>query len=851
MAVKESKDGSGVLAVASRDVVVLHDTKRGKEQSWGLNAPQEEVRHLEYSNDGTSLFLSTASDGLIQQYSTARSRLLEPVQKHSSAPVALAISPTEQLMVSASGTPPVVYLKSLEDNLTGALIQPGASTAPVCAAAFHPQRPNIFMLAFRDATVAAYDSTKVSADAGRYTIQVANKNGEISYLPNLHRKVTTGDLSLNTVDAAAPVTGVAFLPGHKLRAVTAGRDGRCRIVDFAKGGAILRTWNCKAPCTSISVLTAQRFIAVGLMSGVVQIYNAVGMLLVQEKVTSLEEKVISVEWVNGPSPQPLDGAGIGQFDEEASVLAIDSKHGTRSSTMPLRQDPEESRRKDKRKDNTGLGLPSDLRSRRTEMETRQRTRQLTFHPDELIGTGPSQISMPKRPAPVQPTSRPRSYSFSLGSDVADVVEPTTTYKRVSSAHRDRPRLSHHTFKQRSVSSMTKPEPLRLVLSPPASSDGNELEIFDDLPTSDTKESKFIKQPVGRGPPKQSTLPRTQLPPQASSAEDDLILDSAATSDEYLGKRPSWKPSRPRTTNGSRGRHITFKPSAMSLGDATVVSSERAPSVRVTRNARNLPRLRGDAPVMDGYRYRDQAGNMQTSYRGLPSPAELSHVKDDVWLTEGEDDEADKERQQRSTQFKVKATKARPGRDIPENRDGKDQSAFCSSSNVHPAHREDEKGATALPLLAAHSQGVRELFPRSSSLSPFKTKRHSKQAKRRPAMHGGDGTRQRAMLGGDGTVAKPSRPMPVTKSPWIRARAQRSTNVRKNEFVTVLGVQDGAMDMPPSLVRSQSFGCLTCPETKARVSALEKEVETLKRELSILKGGPAKSGAGLLRWTRVV
>lgn len=40
-------------------------------------------------------------------------------------------------------------------------------------------------------------------------------------------------------------------------------------------------------------------------------------------------------------------------------------------------------------------------------------------------------------------------------------------------------------------------------------DGNELEIFDDLPTSVTTESKFMKQPVGRGPPKQSTLRATQ------------------------------------------------------------------------------------------------------------------------------------------------------------------------------------------------------------------------------------------------------------------------------------------------------------------------------------------------------
>src|SRR6202012_2787012 len=32
-------------------------------------------------------------------------------------------------------------------------------------------------------------------------------------------------------------------------------------------------------------------------------------------------------------------------------------------------------------------------------------------------------------------------------------------------------------------------------------DGTELEIFDDLPTSASLESKFIKQPIGRGAPK--------------------------------------------------------------------------------------------------------------------------------------------------------------------------------------------------------------------------------------------------------------------------------------------------------------------------------------------------------------
>jgi len=36
-------------------------------------------------------------------------------------------------------------------------------------------------------------------------------------------------------------------------------------------------------------------------------------------------------------------------------------------------------------------------------------------------------------------------------------------------------------------------------------DGFELDGFDDLPTSRDSEAKFIKEPVGRGPPKSSTL----------------------------------------------------------------------------------------------------------------------------------------------------------------------------------------------------------------------------------------------------------------------------------------------------------------------------------------------------------
>jgi hypothetical protein len=38
VAAKEANNGSGVMAVASQHVVVMHDPRRNREDSWGLNA---------------------------------------------------------------------------------------------------------------------------------------------------------------------------------------------------------------------------------------------------------------------------------------------------------------------------------------------------------------------------------------------------------------------------------------------------------------------------------------------------------------------------------------------------------------------------------------------------------------------------------------------------------------------------------------------------------------------------------------------------------------------------------------------------------------------------------------------
>lgn len=245
VAAREAKDGSGMLAIADKQVVVLHDTRRRQKKSWGLQADHDEIRNLEYTSDARSLFLSTNLTAGIQRYSTERSRLLDPENIHSSPPVALAISPMGHVMVSASDNPPTLYLKNLSHNSSPILIEPRVSRTAACVIAFHPERANIFLVAFRDGAVCAYDTTRIGrSEGGQLANQHGIGHGQLSSFTKLHR--TTNDTR-----KCSSISGAAFLPGFKARAITVGSDGRCRIIDFAGKGEILRTWHAKAPVTAV------------------------------------------------------------------------------------------------------------------------------------------------------------------------------------------------------------------------------------------------------------------------------------------------------------------------------------------------------------------------------------------------------------------------------------------------------------------------------------------------------------------------------------------------------------------------------------------------------------------------
>jgi hypothetical protein len=70
-------------------------------------------------------------------------------------------------------------------------------------------------------------------------------------------------------------------------------------------------------------------------------------------------------------------------------------------------------------------------------------------------------------------------------------------------------------------------------------DGSELEIFDDLPTSQAKESKYIKEPAGRGPPRPGLR-------QAQSRSDmrDPVKRSIGVPDRMVTPAPPRTPASP-------------------------------------------------------------------------------------------------------------------------------------------------------------------------------------------------------------------------------------------------------------------------------------------------------------------
>ncbi|KAK6441875.1 hypothetical protein LTR95_001876 [Oleoguttula sp. CCFEE 5521] len=397
----------------------------------------------------------------VQCYSTEGQRLTSPPETLASSPVVLAVSSDGGLMITAERDPPVVYLTDLRGTTASKMVVLQSSGTGVAVAAFHPERPEVFLIGFAD----VFDARRLTdvVNDGVYADQKRVGTAELGRLRNLHKSTSSKSGSRQK-----SITGVAFLPDHAPRVASVGADGRCRLSDFSGKPTVLRTWHCKVPLTCVATSRsahsaiqaslrngastcqskdpATSLIAVGSEHGTVELYTSLGSLKQCLQFGRKGERIISAEWVNGPSP----GLSARVASREPnSVLVIPS--------ATVRSRRRQTGHYDGSVDPHCIGIHPALRpsTTRNASGVPQSTRKFTIHPDEedVAGTvrrARSQTGTSIAP-PVILTDRDL---FSTASTLLPAGQGSCKPRR-RMALVSRPRVSTSTFVKRTVSSSSK------------------------------------------------------------------------------------------------------------------------------------------------------------------------------------------------------------------------------------------------------------------------------------------------------------------------------------------------------------------------------------------------------------
>ena len=185
-------------------------------------------------------------------------------------------------------------------------------------------------------------------------------------------------------------------------------------------------------------------------------------------------------------------------------------------------------------------------------------------PVDRSGAESSMSNARKPPVPFLPAGTSNSQSHHISVKTSRHFNRPSSSDSNENAPINRPlsRLSHPqrpttpTNNRHAPESLTREAASKRTLTKPTRrrvfGDGNELEIFDDLPTSASNESKFMKQPIARGAPKSVQMRiKLGLNPNTSSTSLNEQVQPQAASTPLSPIKNDALPRFARDTNASR------------------------------------------------------------------------------------------------------------------------------------------------------------------------------------------------------------------------------------------------------------------------------------------------------------
>ena len=243
------------------------------------------------------------------------------------------------------------------------------------AANFHPERPNVFVLAFADGSAAVYDAVQLFHDKGtserKSGLAGTGAGGEIASIKRLHAVGTWISENEHSLENSGRTIGIgykglgitaaAFVSGFKDTVITVGADGKCCIVDFAKRGArLVNTWHIRAPATSLAILSSiggsqsgssqvdgsarsrsqsiadeRLLVAIGRQDGKVVLFDLAGNLRGEHSIDSSGTRIIDMEWLTGDGTSEQCSTTSRRRKSGRALPLVSVRHSKRKSLGSL------------------------------------------------------------------------------------------------------------------------------------------------------------------------------------------------------------------------------------------------------------------------------------------------------------------------------------------------------------------------------------------------------------------------------------------------------------------------------------------------------------------------------------